>query len=108
MSWDLKAYFRATWIVQCLGIVLILLNLLLFYGIFISPQGILGYRQQCRYVEDVEQKTRKLREDNQRLFRRIQNYKNDPQAQERVIREQLGWVREHELMIEFAPNKSAP
>jgi cell division protein FtsB len=88
-------------ILQFLILILLLLDILLFYGIFLSPQGILGLHEQSRQVEELQNKISKLREDNHRLFRRIQGFKSNPQAQERLVREQLGWVRENELMIEF-------
>ena len=106
---DARAFLRGTTILQCLVFLLLALDILLFYGIFLSPQGILGYHEQSNQVEELQEKILKLREDNHKVFHRIQGFKNDPKAQERRVREQLGWVRENELMIEFVkPSKDPP
>jgi cell division protein FtsB len=82
--------------------VLLLLNGLLFQNIFFSPQGgIFGFRKQCTQVEELEAKILNLKEENQKLFRKIQAFKNSPRAQEKMVREGLGWIRENELLIEF-------
>jgi cell division protein FtsB len=81
--------------------VLLLLNALLFQSIFFSSQGILGFRRQCAQVEELEAKILNLKEENQKLFRKIQAFKNSPRAQEKMVREELGWLRENELLIEF-------
>lgn len=105
----LAGLFRGTFIIQGLVMLLLSVDILVLYGIFLSPQGILAYHEQSRQVEELEKKIRRLREDNHRLFRRIQGFKSDAQAQEKLVREQLGWVRSNEFMIEFAPpSKTAP
>lgn len=88
---------------QALAAVLLVLNLLLVYGIFFSAKGILGYRQQTRHVDEIATKVRKLRAENRRAFHRIQAMKNDQRELEKTVRDQLGWVRENELVFEFAP-----
>lgn len=104
-----RVFLRGTMVVQCLIILLLALDVMIFYGIFLSPQGILGYREQSRQVAELNAKILKLREDNHKLFHRIQSFKSDPSAQEKLVREQLGWVRPNELMIEFVrPRKDKP
>jgi cell division protein FtsB len=104
-----RIFLKGVYVLQVLGLVLLVLNLLLLYAILFSSKGILGYRQQSGQVLELDAKVRKLKEDNHRLFRRIQGFKNDPRAQERLIREKLGWVRDNELMIEFvSPTDSPP
>lgn len=104
-----RGIFRGTLVLQCLVAILLTLDILVLYGIFLSRQGILGYLEQCRQVEELNTRILKLREDNHKLFRRIQGFKNDPQAQEKQVREQLGWVKENELMIEFVkPSQEKP
>ncbi len=88
--------------------VLVLLNVLLFQRILFSSQGIPGFRNQCALVEELEAKVRHLKEDNQRLFNKIQAFKNSPRAQEKMVREGLGWVRENELLIEFQQKQPNP
>jgi cell division protein FtsB len=87
---------------------LLLLNFLLFQSIFFSSQGILGFRKQSAQVEELEAKIRNLKEENQKLFRKVQAFKNSPRAQEKKVREELGWIRENELLIEFQEKDSKP
>lgn len=96
-----KFSIKGTLLVQCLAVVLLLLNLILLYCIFSSSQGIPGFRQQYRQVQELQSKIKKLKQENQKLFNQIQSFKSDPQAQERLVRQQLGWGRDNELVIEF-------
>lgn len=107
-SQEPRIYLKGVYILQVLAVVLLVLNVLLLYAILFSSKGILGYRQQSQQVLELDAKVRKLKEDNHKLFRKIQGFKNDPRAQERLIREKLGWVRENELMIEFVPPTDPP
>jgi cell division protein FtsB len=100
------ARFNGVYLVRGLAGVLLFVNLLLLYGIFLSPRGILGYQRQCRQVEEMENKILKIRKENQKLFSKIQTFKADPRKRERQVREQLGWARENELVFEFPPLKS--
>jgi len=88
-------------LMQCLVVALLIISCLVLYGIIFSDHSIFRYREQCRQVEELDAKIEKLREENHRSFRRIQGFKKDLQAQERLVREQLGWTRENELMFEF-------
>lgn len=96
-------------VLQSLAVALLALNLLLMYGIFFSSKGILGYRQQWRQVEEMSSKVRKLRAENRRAFHRIQAMKNNQRELEKTVRDQLGWVRENELVFEFpaSPRKES-
>ena len=86
---------------------LVVLNALLVYCILFSNQGIPGFRQQKSQVEEVERKIHKLKEENQRIFQHIQSFKQNTQAQERFVRQQLGWAKENELVFEFTqPRRS--
>lgn len=82
------------------------LNCALMYGLFFSGQGIWAFRQQNAHVEELEAKVMKLQKENQKLYRKIQAFKNDPEAQERLVRQQLGWVRGNELVVEFTPTEA--
>jgi cell division protein FtsB len=96
-------------VVRLLTVFFFLLNLLLLYGLFFSSQGILGYRQQSRQVTELEKKIVELKKKNHRLFSKIQSLKKDVHAQERLVREQLGWAKENELVIEFpTPSQKVP
>lgn len=103
---SLRSLFGGIHVLRCLVLILLLGNLLLLYAIFFSSQGIPGYRQQREQMKELEAKILNLKRENQRLFDKIVSFKNDPLAQERQVRQELGWVREGEIMIEFgAPDK---
>jgi cell division protein FtsB len=80
---------------------LLVLNLTLLYAIGFSSHGIPGYKNQNGQVRELEEKILKLKQDNQRLYEMIQALKTDPKAQERLVRQELGWVRENEMILEF-------
>jgi cell division protein FtsB len=105
---DKGPVFSGTTLLLLLVAGLLLLNFLLFQSIFFSSQGILGFRNQSAQVEELEAKIRNLKEENQKLFRKIQSFKNSPRAQEKMVREELGWIRENELLIEFQQKESRP
>lgn len=101
-----NTFFKGTHLILFLVGVLLLLNTLLFQSLFFSTQGIMGFRTQCAQVEELENKVNNLKEENQKLFRKIQAFKNSPRAQEKMVREELGWLRENELLIEFQQRES--
>jgi len=105
---DQSAFFRGTYLLLLLVAILLLLNVLLFQSLFFSSQGVMGFRKQCAQVEELETKVNNLKEENQKLFRKIQAYKNSPRAQEKMVREELGWLRDNELVIEFQQKESEP
>jgi len=83
-------------------------NLWLLYRICFSSRGILNFRQHRQQVYDLTDKIENLQAENQKLFSQIQDFKTDAKVQERVVREQLGWAREDELIIEFLPPEKGP
>ncbi len=81
---------------------LLALNLILVYAIFFSSNGLPGYRKQNRQVKELEEKVLKLKVENQKLFEMVQAVKTNPKAQEKLVRQELGWVRENEIILESA------
>lgn len=99
----LRGGINVFWI---LIVVMLALNLILLHRIFFSAQGIAGFQNQNQQVREMENRIRQLREENQNLYNKIQALKTNPQSQERLVREELGWVRQNELIVEFpAPAK---
>jgi cell division protein FtsB len=89
-------------ILKCLVALMGVLNVLLLYAIFVSPRGVHGYRMQQAEVRRLATTAKRLAQDNQRLVNRIRHLKADPGAQERLVKQVLGWVHEDEVIIEFA------
>jgi cell division protein FtsB len=98
---------KGVYIVRFLVGFLLVLNLLLLYAIGFSSHGLAGYKKQNEQVKELEEKILKLKQDNQKLFEMIQALKTDPKAQERLVRQELGWVRENEMILEFPDKESS-
>jgi cell division protein FtsB len=105
---DQNTLLTGTHLLVLLVAILLLLNVLLFQSLFFSPQGVTGFRKQSAQVEELETKVNNLKEENQKLFRKIQAFKNSPRAQEKMVREELGWLRDNELVIEFQQREAEP
>ena len=100
-----KGRLRPSWgvpLLKCLVAALVVLNVLVLYGILASSRGVRGYRLQQSEVVRLAAITQRLAQDNQRLVSRIRHLKSDPVAQERLVKRELGWVRQDEVIIEFA------
>jgi cell division protein FtsB len=81
---------------------LLALNVVLICAILFSSNGLPGYRKQNRQVKELEEKVLKLKIENQKLFEMVQIFKTNPKAQEKLVRHELGWVREDEIIMESA------
>ncbi len=96
-----KASLKVTYGLPILVALLALMNALLIFGIVFSSKGVMGYRQQHQMVLDLEKRLGKLKGENQKVFKNLQDLGNSPETQERIIRKQLGWARDGELVFEF-------
>ena len=79
----------------------LVLNGVLIYAILYSSHGLPGYRKQSEQVRELKDKIFKLKTENQKLFEAIQALKSNPQAQEKLVRQELGLVRENEIILEI-------
>ena len=105
-SW--KSRIRGVHVLRLLVVCLLALNIGLLYAIFFSSHGLEGYRKQGEQVKELEAKIVKLRQENQKLFEHIQAVKNNPKAQEKLVRQELGWVKENEIVVDFPPPENKP
>lgn len=99
---------KGVYVARLLVGVLLALNILLILTILFSPNGLRGYRKQNQQVKELEQKVLKLKTENQKLFETIQALKTSPKAQEKLVRRELGWVRENEIVLESAEKDNEP
>ena len=93
---------RGVSVARLLVCLLLSLNVILIYTILFSSHGLPGYKKQNRQVKELEEKVLKLKTENQKLFEMVQTLKTNPKAQEKLVRHELGWVRENEIVIESA------
>ena len=68
-----------------------------------SPRGFLHLRQLHLEYRELTRKNQVLERENHRLYGEIDRLLNDPTALERLAREELGLVKEGELVFQFVP-----
>ena len=85
---------------QGFGLVAILL-----FGLvaFIGDLGLLDLWRIEDESERLQARLVEVQEENRLLEREIRSLKNDPDYLERVARQELGMVREGEILYRFAP-----
>jgi cell division protein FtsB len=66
-----------------------------------DPGGFRRYRRLQHDVQALQARTERLQLENARLRREVTGLKEDPQAIERAVREELGHVRPGELILSF-------
>ncbi len=93
---------RGVYILRLLVGILLGLNIVFILTILFSSSGLPGFRKQDQQVRELDEKVLKLKIENQKLFEMIQSLKASSKAQEKLVRQQLGWVRENEIILESA------
>ncbi len=73
-----------------------------------GERGYLGLRSQRGEHERLRQEVQKLEEENQQLKEEIKALKSDPNAIERVAREELKMVKPGETVITLPEKKDQP
>ena len=67
----------------------------------LEPQGVPRMRSLERELEGVQTENTELRRDVNRLRTEVKDLRDDPEAVERIAREQLGLVRKSEVVFQF-------
>jgi len=93
---------KGVYILRLLVGILLGLNIVFIFTILFSSSGLPGFRKQDQQVKELDEKVLKLKIENQKLFEMIQSLKASSKAQEKFVRQQLGWVRENEIILESA------
>lgn len=88
--------------------VMIVLNLVLCWGLLLSPGGLKGYLRKRGEVTRLEQKLELLERQNRARFDEIQRFLQDPGVQEKMVRNHLGWAKPGETVLEFPAHSPAP
>jgi cell division protein FtsB len=66
-----------------------------------SPSGLHRLRSLSEETQRADDEVRRLSEQIQRLRAQVHQIKNDPAAVERVARDELGLVRQTEVVFQF-------
>ena len=74
----------------------------------LGPDGLRRHRRLSAQMEAHRQENRRLARELLRLNGELEVFSRDPRARERAIREELGWVRPDEVIVEVpaAPPRS--
>jgi cell division protein FtsB len=67
-----------------------------------ARSGFAKYLELRQLLGTLRTQNERLRADNARLAREAAALQSDPRAIERVAREELGWVRPGELMVDLS------
>ena len=97
-SEQLGEFFRrnATWFLA------LAFTALLLQDVF-GTHGVLAMRRAQKEAAAVQQEIERINQENQQLQDRVKALKNDPQAIERIAREELGLARPGEYIFETSP-----
>jgi cell division protein FtsB len=84
------------------------LSLLLFAIVFVplrilEAEGLPRYRALRDELEQTRQNNARTQRQVQDLTRKVDQLRNDPQAIERIARDELGMLRSDEIVFQFAP-----
>ena len=69
----------------------------------LDAEGLPRYRALRGELAEVERVNERLRHDVEQLHREVDGLRTDPDAIERIARDELGMVREDEILFQF-PN----
>ena len=72
----------------------------------LSEEGLPRYRKLRAQLEHVEQDNQALQKRITRLTREVKALAHDPEAVERIARDELGLLREGEILFQFAEEDS--
>lgn len=67
----------------------------------LDEQGLPRYRALRAELQQVEQANERMRREVRDLQRSVQRLRDDPATLERIARDELGMLREDEIMFQF-------
>lgn len=78
--------------------ILVLLAVAFFAHVMLGENGIISYHRKRAEYHQLQQQLQRTRQDNRRLSKEIHALKSDPNAIERVAREQLRYAKPGEVI----------
>ena len=103
LSERLQEFWRRNWTVL-LGAALVLLLLQDIFG----THGLIAMRRSQKEARQVQTEISHLDEENQKLEEQVKGLKSDPEAIERIAREEMGLARPGEYIFKLPPKAAAP
>jgi cell division protein FtsB len=80
--------------------------LLLISDVF-GTHGVLAMRRSQRQAADIEKKIEQLNAENAQLETKVKALKTDPEAIEKIAREEMGLAKQGEYIFKVAPQTQA-
>lgn len=96
--------FWRVFILVALGV----LNVVLFYRMVWSPQGLIAYHSLKEQHRGLENRVAELDKTNLLLSREIRLLQADDKYVEKMIRQRLHYVRDNEVLYLFTDSQTAP
>ena len=69
------------------------------WSVLFSDQGYLVFRQEAKVLAELKAEVEALKDERERLAGKILRLRNDPEALEQLVHEELGYVHGDELML---------
>ena len=82
-------------------ITLVVLMLAFMVGIIIGPRGFRHLSLLKKERGRILVMNQEIEKENKELYQKIQQFQKDPRMMEQIIRQELGWVGEDELVFIF-------
>ena len=75
------------------------------WGLLFSDHGYVVYQQEARELEQLRAENTSLKNDREYLAGEILRLRNDPDALEQLVHEELGYVHADEFMLVMPEEK---
>jgi cell division protein FtsB len=75
------------------------------WSLLFSDRGYVVYQQEVRELEQLKAENASLKNDREQLARDILRFRNDPDALEQLVHEELGYVHSDEFMLVIPEEK---
>lgn len=66
----------------------------------LGPEGLSRHQRLRGQLDAQREENRRLARELLRLRTNVEQFRTDPRARERAVREELGWVRPDEIIVE--------
>jgi cell division protein FtsB len=75
------------------------------WSLLFSDRGYVVYQQEAQELEQLKSEIASLKNDREHLAREILRFRNDPDALEQLVHEELGYVHGDEFMLVIPEEK---
>ena len=75
------------------------------WNLLFSDQGYIVYRQEVKSLEQLKAELEALKNERERLAKEILRLRNDPDALEQLVHDELGYVHNDEFILIMPADK---